>query len=161
RYPDAVRGALKYNLLSESDIDEVIKGNFRVMIRLGLLDPPERVPYTTINGTDDPWLTDKHKAATRLVTRKSIVLLKNSKNLLPLDKTKIKSVAVIGPRANQVLLDWYSGTPPYIVTPFEGIKNKVGNKVVINSATTDEEAVKVAGESDVAIVCVGNHPTGG
>ena len=91
----------------------------------------------------------------------SLVLLKNSKNLLPLDKTKIKSVAVVGPRANQVLLDWYSGTPPYIVTPLEGIKNKVGNKVAVNSATTDEEAVKIAGESDVAIVCVGNHPTGG
>ena len=161
RYPDAVRGALKNNLLTEADIDEVIKGNFRVMIRLGLLDPPERAPYTAINGSEDPWLTDKNKSTARLVTQKSIVLLKNSKNLLPLDKTKLKSVAVVGSRANQVLLDWYSGTPPYTVTPLEGIKNKIGNKISVNSATTDEEAVKIAGDSDIAIVCVGNHPDGG
>lgn len=59
----------------------------------------------------------------RLVTAKSVVLLKNDKKTLPLDKNKIKSIAVIGPRANEVLLDWYSGTPPYDVTILQGIKN--------------------------------------
>jgi beta-glucosidase len=163
RYPDAVRGALKNKLLTEADIDAVIKGNFRVMIRLGLLDPPDMVPYTNINGTDDPWMSDKHKSLARLVTQKSIVLLKNSSNLLPLDKTKLKSIAVIGPRGNEVLMDWYSGTAPYTVTPLDGIKNKVGPNVTVNFAANNEkdEAVKLARSADVAIVCVGNHPNGG
>jgi beta-glucosidase len=48
RYADAVRGALKRGLLTESEIDNALKGNFRVMIRLGLLDPPAMVPYSSI-----------------------------------------------------------------------------------------------------------------
>src|SRR5204863_1343996 len=75
----------------------------------------------------------------------------------------IKSIAVIGPRSNEVLLDWYSGTPPYRVTPFDGIKAKVGKNVRVSNAANNEndEAVKIAREADVAIVCVGNHPNGG
>jgi beta-glucosidase len=163
RFPDAVRGALKNRLLAESDIEKVIKGNFRVMIRLGLLDPPSMVPYSSIAGNEDPWLTEKHKSVARLATQKSIVLLKNARSFLPLDRRAVKSIAVIGPRANEVLLDWYSGTPPYTVTPLEGIKNKVGPAVTVSHATDNEkgEAVKIAASSDVAIVCVGNHPTGG
>ena len=48
----------------------------------------------------------------REVTRKSIVLLKNSAGLLPLDRAKVKSIAVVGPLANNVLLDWYSARRP-------------------------------------------------
>src|SRR2546425_6796541 len=118
KYPDAVRGALKRGLLTEPEIDSALKGNFRVMIRLGLLDPPSIVPYSNIGrDPEDPWLTEKHKAVARLVTQESIVLLKNAKNLLPLDKQAVKSIAVIGPRANEVLLDWYSRTPPYRGSP--------------------------------------------
>ena len=163
-YRDAVRGALKKGLLTEADIDRALRGNFRVMIRLGLLDPPLRVPYASIGqDTTDPWLSEKHKAIALLATQKSIVLLKNSTNLLPLDKTKLKSIAVIGPRANEVLLDWYSGTPPYTISPLEGIKNAVGPSVKVNYAANNEgdAAVKIARESDAAIVVVGNHPNGG
>jgi beta-glucosidase len=163
RYPDAVRGALNGGLLTEADIEKVIKGNFRVMIKLGLLDPPSLVPYSGIGGGEDPWLNEKHKALARLVTQKSIVLLKNSNGVLPLDRRGVKSIAVIGPRANEVLLDWYSGTPPYAVTPLDGIKSKVGPSVTVNyKANNDQgEAARIAASSDVAIVCVGNHPTGG
>jgi beta-glucosidase len=163
RYPDAVRGALNGGLLTEADIEKVIKGNFRVMIKLGLLDPPSLVPYSGIGGGEDPWLNEKHKALARLVTQKSIVLLKNSNGVLPLDRRGVKSIAVIGPRANEVLLDWYSGTPPYAVTPLDGIKSKVGMSVTVNyKANNDQgEAARIAASSDVAMVCVGNHPTGG
>ena len=158
-YAEAVRGALKRNLLTERDIDEVLKTNFRVMIKLGLLDPPNMVPYSRIgNESQDPWLSPEHKSFARLITQKSIVLLKNAGNALPLDREKLKSIAVIGPRANEVLLDWYSGSPPYVVTPLEGIKNKVGKAVTVNYAADDAE---VARNADVAIVCVGNHPNGG
>ena len=163
RYADAVRGALTRGLLVETDIDEALKGNFRVMIRLGLLDPAQRVPYSKIGSEpEDPWLTEKHKAVARLAAQKSIVLLKNSKELLPLNRKALKSIAVIGPRANEVLLDWYSGTPPYRITPLEGLKTSAGPDVKVGFApnNTADAAVKLARASDVAIVCVGNHPNG-
>jgi beta-glucosidase len=163
-YREAIRGALKKGLLTEADIDRTLRGNFRVMIRLGLLDPASRVPYASIGQeANDPWLTDKHKALALLTTQKSIVLLKNSTNLLPFDKKSLKSIAVIGPRANEVLLDWYSGTPPYSISPLEGIKNAVGEWVKVSHAPNNDAgaAVKIARDSDVAIVCVGNHPNGG
>jgi beta-glucosidase len=155
----AVRAAVNNKLLAESEIDAVLRGSFRVMIKLGLLDPPDRVPYSSIGQADEPepWTTEKHQSLARLATQKSIVLLKNKKYLLPLDKSKIKSIAVVGPRANEVLLDWYSGTPPYTITPLEGIRNKAGTGITVHfdpNATTG--LVKT---SDVAIVCVGNHPT--
>jgi beta-glucosidase len=165
RYQSQLSNAFKENLISETDIDESVKGDLRVMIKLGLLDPPDNNPYANIGqpSEPEPWLSEKNRMLARHVTQESIVLLKNSKNLLPLDKNKIKSIAVIGPRANEVLLDWYSGQPPYAVTPLEGIKNKVGADVTVNFATNNDngEAVKLAKSSDVVIVCVGNHPDGG
>jgi beta-glucosidase len=160
-YRAAVHGALKKNLLAESDIDKVLRNTFRVMIRLGLLDPPALVPYTNIKDTGDPWLTERHKSLARLVTQKSIVLLKNKNNQLPLDRRALKAIAVIGPRADEVLLDWYSGTPPYTITPLEGIRNKVGAGAQVRYAANNDggEAVKIARASDVAIVIAGNHPT--
>ena len=163
-YREPLRAALKRGLLTEADIDRALRGNFRVMIRLGLLDPPSRVPYSSIGKEPvDPWATEKHKALALLTTQKSIVLLKNSASLLPLDKKSLKSIAVIGPRANEVLLDWYSGTPPYAISPLEGIRNAVGESVKVTHAANNDAdaAVKAARESDVAIVCVGNHPNGG
>ena len=88
------------------------------------LDPPERVPYAAIGaeGDPEPWSQPETRALVREVTRKSIVLLKNSADLLPLDRSKMRSIAVVGPLANTVLLDWYSGTPPYAISPREGIE---------------------------------------
>jgi len=122
------------------------------------------VPYASIGAAaePEPWTTDKHKTIVSLATLESIVLLKNSAGLLPLDKRKLKSIAVVGPRANEVALDWYSAQPPYTVTPLEGIKNKLGPNVTVNCATNNHEgeAVKLARSADVAIVCVGNNPGG-
>ena len=161
-YKDATRGALQKGLLTESDIDKALRGVFRVMIKLGLLDPPERVSFSRIGSeSEEPWLTERNKSLARLATRKSIVLLKNANGLLPLNKRTTKSIAVIGPRANDVYLDWYSGTPPYRVTPLEGLKN-AGPGVQFKYAANNDDgaAVKLAHESEVAIVCVGNHPNG-
>ena len=157
-----IRSALQENLLTEADLDRNLKGTLRVFLRLGWLDPATNNPYASIGaaGEPEPWLSEKHKAIARLVTQKSIVLLKNAKSFLPLDKSKLKSVAVIGSRANEVLLDWYSGTPPYRISPLEGIKNKVGGDVTVNFSTNEMEAVKLAKASDVVILCVGNNPIG-
>jgi beta-glucosidase len=70
-------------------------------------------------------------------------------------------VAVIGPFADQVLLDWYSGTPPYTVSPLEGIRRALGARVDVKFTANDDggNAVRLAKNADVAIVVVGNHPT--
>ena len=91
------------------------------------------------------------------------MLLKNEKDFLPLDKKSIKSIAVIGPLADSVHWDWYGGTPPYKVTPLDGIKAEAGPGVKINYAASElgNAAVNAARESDVAVVIVGNDLTCG
>ena len=164
-YKEGVDGAIAKGYLTEKDIDEVIRGNFRVMIKLGMLDAPDDNPYAKIGvgkDTIDPWKSDAHKKLALETTLKSIVLLKNdpAKQLLPLQKQKLKTIAVIGLRADQVLLDWYSGTPPYMITPLQGIKNKLGSNVEILYAknNADGKAATIAKKADVVIVVVGNHP---
>jgi len=164
-FKPSIYEALKTGLLTEKDIDAAIRGNFYVALRLGLLDADQtKIPYTNIGVTDtvSPWSKPETQAFVRKVTAKSVVLLKNSSNLLPLNISKIKSIAVIGPRADEVILDWYSGTPPYAVTILQGIKNAVGNDVEVFYAASDamDLATGAARKADVAIVCVGNHPYG-
>jgi len=163
-HTEGVYGALANRYLKESDLDEVLKGVYRVMIRLGLLDPEESNPYGRIgkDETEDPWLSPKHMNLALEATRKSVVLLKNDgKKLLPLNKKKLKSIAVIGKNADGVFLDWYSGTPPYTVTALEGIKKKSGDAITVayTADNADGKAVDYARKADAAIVFVGNHPT--
>jgi beta-glucosidase len=159
-YVAGVTAALDQHLLKESDIDKVLRGVFRVMIKLGQLDPPELVPYSKVKDGPEPWLSQKNRDFVKLITQKSVVLLKNKGGLLPLDQTKLRSIAVVGPRSAQVYEDWYSGTPAYSVSPLEGIKQKVGNKIMISHTENDNLAVNLAKAADVAVVCIGNHPTG-
>ena len=160
-YKNAITQALEKNLLTMAEIEEVERGSFRVMIKLGLLDPPEMVPYAQIKDGPEPWTRDENKLLARQVTQEAVVLLKNQNNLLPLDKSKLKSIAVVGQRSNDVAWDWYSGAFPYTVTPLDGIKNKVGPGVKVNFALNNDNnaAVEAAKASDVAIVVIGNHPT--
>ncbi len=160
---DGIYGALSNGYLKEKDLDEVLRGNYRVMIKLGMLDASEEKPYSKIGkdkDTIDPWKTKAHKKIALEATQKSIVLLKNENGFLPLQKEKLKTVAVIGPRADEVLLDWYSGTPPYVITPLEGIKKKLGNnvEVLVAKNNIDGKAATIAKKADFVIVIVGNHP---
>jgi beta-glucosidase len=167
-YKDDLTKALKDGLVTEADIDAVEKNLLRVYLRLGEMDPSGVDPYGEIGkktaGTRDetapPWDQDSSKALARLATDESIVLLKNEGNTLPLDRTKLKTIAVIGPWADQVLLDWYSGTPPYFVSTLEGIREGAGPgvKVLFDDGSDPAQAAAVAHRADVAIVVVGNHP---
>lgn len=164
-YTDATYGAIANGYLKEKDIDDVIRGNYRVMIKLGMLDPAGENPYAKIGtgkDTIDPWFSEAHKKLALEATQKSIVLLKNDpiRQVLPINRNKVKKIAVIGPRADEVLLDWYSGTPPYTITPLAGIKAKAGESIAINYAlnNADGKAVTMAKEADLVIVLVGNHP---
>jgi beta-glucosidase len=163
RYADETRSALKDGSLKEADLDAALRPKFRIAIKLGLLDPPEMVPYTAIKDSPEPWTTEKHKAISRQMALESVVLLKNEKDLLPLDKKTIKSIAVIGPLADSVHWDWYGGTPPYAITPLQGIKEEAGPDVKVNYAASElgNAAVNAARRSDVAVVVVGNDPTCG
>jgi beta-glucosidase len=144
-------------------MDAALKGKFRTVIRLGLLDPPAMVSYSKIGaaGEPEPWTMEKHKQVALDVARESVVLLKNANGFLPLDRTALKSIAVIGPRANEVSIDLYGGKPPYAITPLEGIRKQAGAAVTVNYAANNDNdaAVKAARASDVAVVVVGNHPT--
>jgi len=158
KYKDAVLSALKKGLLTEKDIEKDIKGEYRVMIRLGLLDPPTMVSYASSGDGPEPWKSKEHELLARKVTQESIVLLKNERGMLPLEKSRIKSIAVIGPYADQVISDWYSGLLPYAVSPLEGIRKKVGPGIRVSSAKGGNDAVEAARAADVAIMVVGNHP---
>ncbi|HZU83307.1 MAG TPA: glycoside hydrolase family 3 C-terminal domain-containing protein, partial [Polyangiaceae bacterium] len=161
---EPVRGALERGLLAEADVDRAVRCNFRVMIRLGLLDPPALVPYARIGagGEPEPWDSEAHRSAVLRATRASIVLLKSERGLLPLDRTTLRSIAVVGPLADRVLVDWYSGTPPYVVTPLDGIRRKLDGLATVRSATNndDSDAVRIARECEACVVFVGSHPTG-
>ncbi len=165
KYQPGVEGALQKKLITEADLDENLRGVYRVMIRLGLLDPPSLVPFASINDKNGsaPWESDATKQLALHVTEESIVLLKNSHHALPLDVHSLKTIAVIGPRANEVDLDWYSGTPPFVITPLQGIRSYAGSSVKVNYAAdnTNGAAVQAAKSSDAAIVFVGNQPTCG
>jgi beta-glucosidase len=167
-YKDDLNKALKDGLVTEADIDGVEKNLLRVYLRLGEMDPAGVDPYAAIGkktagGKDEaapPWDQDSSKALARLATDESIVLLKNDGNTLPLDRTKLKTIAVIGPWADQVLLDWYSGTPPYFVSIIDGIREGAGKgvKVLFDDGSDPAQAAALAHSADVAIVVVGNHP---
>lgn len=160
-YRAGVKGALDQRLLTEKDIDTALRGVCRVMIKLGLWDDSTMVPYASIRGGEPPFMNPRHKQLARLITQKSIVLLKNADHFLPLDRQKLHSIAVVGSRSEQVYGDWYSGSPGYAVSPLQGIIDKLGPDFTVNYSTNNDLAVSLAKSSDVAIVCVGNHPTGG
>ena len=163
RYKDETKEALKDGTITEAEIDTLLRPKFRITIRLGLLDPPEMVPYTKIKDAPEPWNAEKDRAVSKQMALESVVLLKNENSFLPLKKDAIKSIAVIGPLANSVHWDWYGGTPPYTVTPLEGIKAVLGPDVKVNYAESElgNAAVSAAKASDVAVVVIGNDPTCG
>ena len=150
-YRASVKEALAKGMITEQDIDEAIYGNFKVLLKLGMLDNSPQNFYTNIGVTDTiaPWTKQEARDLVRVATQKSIVLLKNENMLLPLQKDKIKSIAVIGPSANSVISDWYSGTPPYKISILQGIKNAVGENVTIRFAASNkaDSAVVAAKES--------------
>jgi beta-glucosidase len=162
RYLSGVSQALDRGLITMEAIDQVLRRNLDVMMRLGLFDPPERVRFARV-GDQAPWTSEAHRALARRVTQKSIVLLKNEGRMLPLDRNGLARIAVVGQRAREVLLDWYSGTPPYTVTPLQGIQGLAGPGVAVDYAVDNAggAAAAIARPAGAAIVVVGNDPVCG
>ena len=116
--------AVHRGLVTEAEVDTAVGRLVRAKIRLGMFDPPARVPYAAIpySEVDAPG----HRALAVEATRRSIVLLKNE-GVLPL-RRGLGTVAVIGPDADdeETLLGNYNGYPAAFVTPLAGIRAKLG-----------------------------------
>lgn len=120
-----LKQALQENLITENDINIALKRLLHARFKLGMFDEVSQVSYAQIPFSVNT--NPSHRSLARKAAQKSIVLLKNENKLLPLNKNKINSIAVIGPNANNKQSLWgnYNGTPKNPVTVFEGIKNKV------------------------------------
>ena len=173
---------VKSGMVPMSELDRAVAHVLAAKFRLGLFDNPYVDPDYAEKINNSP----EHRKLAIEAARKAIVLLKNDKNLLPLDLTKVKTIAVIGPNAADVHLGGYSRDPGYGVSILEGIRTKVGDKAKVlfaegckitnapqgfsgwwandvelvdpkTQAASIQAAVDAAKKSDVAIVVVGEN----
>jgi beta-glucosidase len=167
-YAIALPKALEEGLLTEKQIDESLRRVLRVRFRLGEFDPPSMVPYSKYG----PDMIDSpaHRQLALRTAQESFVLLANENKLLPLDKSKIKTLAVIGPFADYAQTGPnYTGEYSKFVKPLDGIKAEVGSAVKVlyargsgivetdNPEESLKEAVAAAKQADVAILFVGTN----
>ena len=128
-YPNLVQ-QVKAGTVPISEVDRAVTRVLATKFRIGLFDHPYVDPdyaQRTVNGPE-------HKQLALEAARKSLVLLKNDKNLLPLDPGKLKNIAVIGPNAADVHLGGYSRDPGFGISILDGIKSRVGDKVKVTYA---------------------------
>src|SRR5450759_1858367 len=120
---------VKAGTITEAEINRSAERLFVARIRLGLFDPPERVPYTKIPYSEND--SAPHRQLARDAEREAIVLLKNGGGILPL-KSTVGRIAVIGPSADDPvgLLGNYNGISSKQVTPLEGITKQFAKATV-------------------------------
>jgi beta-glucosidase len=166
---------VRKGLVTTAQIDAALKRVLTVRFRLGLFDPPELVPYARIPITEND--TPEHEQLALRTARESIVLLKND-GLLPLQRSKIRRIAVIGGNASSIpaLIGNYNGTPARPVTILDGIKAVAGSNIEVAfaegcplakpSGTMNiadvlafSNAVAIAQQADVAVYVGGLSPT--
>jgi beta-glucosidase len=128
----AVKEAVEKKLIDEKELDEHLRRILAVRFRLGQFDESGRCPYSAVSEKD--LMKEEYRALSLEAVKKSAVLLKNKDGLLPLRPESIKGkIAVIGPLADIVHLDWYSGIPTYTVTPLEGLCKLYGEDKIIHA----------------------------
>ncbi|KAI5597766.1 hypothetical protein BDE02_02G087300 [Populus trichocarpa] len=161
------KSAVKKKKLPESEIDRALHNLFSIRMRLGLFNGnPTKQPYGNI--APDQVCSQEHQALALKAAQDGIVLLKNPDKLLPLSKLETKSLAVIGPNANNStkLLGNYFGPPCKTVTPLQGLQNYIKNtryhpgcsRVACSSASINQ-AVKIAKGADQVILVMGLDQT--
>ncbi|MFA9388856.1 MAG: glycoside hydrolase family 3 N-terminal domain-containing protein [Prolixibacteraceae bacterium] len=149
--------------MSEDVVDMAVRRILMAKFKAGLFDHP----FIVSENRADQIHTAEHIRHARTIAEESIVLLKNTDDTLPIDKTKVKSIAVIGPNADQVQFGDYSITKSndYGVTLLQGIQQVAGSDVTINYARgcgiTDldtkgfEQAIEAAQKSDIVVLAIG------
>jgi beta-glucosidase len=143
--PKRLAKAFKLGKFTIETLNDNIRRLLRLIFLVGLLDNPKTIPQGSRN-------TPEHQQISHQIGAEGCVLLKNEQNILPLDKSKIKRIAVIGPNADKKMA-FGGGSSivkcPYEITPLEGLRTLCGNQIQITSTLTDVDA---------AIVVVGlNH----
>lgn len=168
--------AVEEGLVTEEMIDISVTRLMETRMKLGLFDAPENVPFNDIPYEVND--CDEHKAYAIEVSKKTMVLLKNENKLLPLDRTKLKSIAVIGPNADSrdALIGNYFGTASRYTTVLEGIREAVGPETRVYYAEgchlykqshsglalpkdRFSEAISAAERADVVVMCLGLDST--
>lgn len=160
---EGIQGAYDQGLLTETDIDRALTRAMKIRFRLGMFDPPDRVPYTKIPPSK-VGCPEHHQLALQS-SRESIVLLKNqpaklnpSRPMLPIDRRRVESIAVFGPDVAKQTYGDYSGypaNPP--VTVLDGIVSRIGGRIIMRTANWKnvDEAVEKAAISDLVILSLG------
>ena len=167
-----VKEAVEQGMLSEEAVDEALVHLFTTRMKLGMLEEKGATPYDDISYTvvDSEAMCKLNLQA----AEKCIVLLKNENNLLPLDKSKIKTIGVIGPNANsrKALVGNYEGTASRYITISEGIQEYAGDDIRVlvsegchlykdavsglsKGRDRNSEVKAVCAESDVVLLCLG------
>ncbi|HZR66837.1 MAG TPA: CIA30 family protein [Terriglobales bacterium] len=173
---------VREGVVPEAQLNRAVSRILAAKFRLGLFDDPFVDPDAAEKLTNSP----EHRKIALKAAQETIVLLKNDRNLLPLDLNKLKTIAVIGPNADQLHLGGYSRNPLHGVTILQGIQNRVGSKAKVVYAEgcrftnkhqdwhgwfddnvglidpgTQQENIKQAADtaknSDVAIVVIGEN----
>jgi beta-glucosidase len=153
--------------VTQFQLDDAVRRILRVKFKLGLFDDPYR--YCDEEWEKEVILSEEHLEITRDVARKSIVLLKNENQLLPLDPDKIKTIALVGPMADtqfDLIGEWSArGNPAEAISLLEGLTSSLEGKAQILHAKGCQingedksgfpEAVRIARGADVVIVAVG------
>ena len=158
-----IPSAFNQGLLTENDLDISLKRLFMTRLKLGILKDVNDNPYEKLN--ENHINTKEHISLARNVATTSIVLLKNKNNVLPLSKS-INRLFITGPNAANLntLLANYNGLSPNIVTPLEGIAEKVSNGTIIrfnegvgliNNSERQKWSTGLASSSDVTIAVMG------
>ena len=134
-YTKNLQKAIDDHLVEKETIREAVWRNFYLRMRLGDFDPPSRGSYQSIG--EDHLDTADNQALNLGAAIKSIVLLKNQDNFLPISSSSLKSIAIIGPLANSttVPLSSYEGIPSKIVSIQDGISSYLSSNTTILSAT--------------------------
>jgi beta-glucosidase len=170
-YVKDLPAAVKAGKIPMAELDASVRRVLNAKYRLGLFDDPYR--YCTDDGTRERalTLTPEHRAAARRMAQKSLVLLDNDRNVLPLSKS-VRTLAVIGPLADHrraMLGNWaVAGREEDAVTPVQGLKAALGEGtrlIVAKGADIDSqdmfgfaEAVAAAQQADAVVMFLGEHP---
>ncbi len=170
-----LKKAIEEGLILEETITNAVERLIDVRIRLGMMkdyaSPYDQISYDVVE-------SKKHVELSLEAAKRSTVLLKNQNSFLPLDKTKYKKIAVIGPNANSrdALVGNYIGTSSQYITPLEGIQKYLGDDIKVSYAEGCHlyrekveflaepkdrfaEAVIAAEQSDLVILCLGMDAT--
>lgn len=130
---DSLMKALNDKKITEDIINDKVRRLLRVMFTAGLFDNKEKIDSTVVN-------CDAHKQLALKAGQEAITLLKNQDGILPLDASKLKSIAVIGPNAKVCRVNGGGSSrvePFYSVSPLDGIQKRAGNAIKVSYALGD------------------------